>query len=474
MGSDGACVYLAMEHVDGPTLADVLGAGRTPGSTARGDAGRIAERWALGSPAGDLVACGIVERVGRAVAAMHTLGLHHRDIKPANILIDANGNPRIADFGVATLLKPDESTRQELLGTPDYLPPEDLRFRRTVDAARTDQWACGALLYELLTEQRPYGPGTRTQIVEAGEQGRVTDAIELRTDLSPELAAVVRKSMAPEPDARYPNLNALADDLARALAGRPTSVSPSSLLGRAIMAWRRHRLVASAALALLLVGAGITALLEGSPGEASPRYEIRCESVAPAMVRDRASSPDPSLVDLSKLPVGRLLPESGTAQVETGAALLLQIEPADAAATNEPVWIYVVNRGTSGAIHVAVPTLGQPNPFSFPPDRTSLRVPLGVLGGPAGRDDFLVVSTPQRSPYMDLLCAEAARGVALTSSDLAHAVRGLVRGRRDVLAADAPLPHTEAGAADWIWSAPLNEIRRNLGPDVQRWSITHD
>ena len=115
-----------------------------------------------GSPKPPPAAAGLVEIMARAIALAHQLGIVHRDLKPANVLLDANGRPKVADFGLAKILGSDGGLTKTsaVLGSPSYMAPEQAEG----DAARigptTDVYALGTILYELLTGRPPFRAAT--------------------------------------------------------------------------------------------------------------------------------------------------------------------------------------------------------------------------------------------------------------------------------------------------------------------------
>nr|WP_205615274.1 Stk1 family PASTA domain-containing Ser/Thr kinase [Streptomyces harenosi] len=141
-GTDGAYVYLAMEYVSGCTLRDVL-----------------RERGALQPRA----ALDILEPVLAALGAAHRAGFVHRDMKPENVLIGDDGRVKVADFGLVRAVDTVTDTTGAVLGTVSYLAPEQIE-QGTADP-RVDVYACGVVLYEMLTGARPHAGGTPAQVL---------------------------------------------------------------------------------------------------------------------------------------------------------------------------------------------------------------------------------------------------------------------------------------------------------------------
>lgn len=141
-GAQGAYVYLAMEYVAGCTLRDVL-----------------RERGALQPRA----ALDILEPVLAALGAAHRAGFVHRDMKPENVLIGDDGRVKVADFGLVRAVGTVTDTTGSLLGTVSYLAPEQIEHG-TADT-RSDVYACGVVLYEMLTGGKPHTGGTAAQVI---------------------------------------------------------------------------------------------------------------------------------------------------------------------------------------------------------------------------------------------------------------------------------------------------------------------
>ncbi len=141
-GAQGAYVYLAMEYVSGCTLRDVL-----------------RERGALQPRA----AFGILEPVLAALGAAHRAGFVHRDMKPENVLIGDDGRVKVADFGLVRAVNTVTSTTGAVLGTVSYLAPEQIEHG-TADP-RVDVYACGVVLYEMLTGGKPHEGDSAAQVL---------------------------------------------------------------------------------------------------------------------------------------------------------------------------------------------------------------------------------------------------------------------------------------------------------------------
>ncbi|WP_344573809.1 Stk1 family PASTA domain-containing Ser/Thr kinase [Streptomyces lunalinharesii] len=194
-GTDGTYVYLAMEYVAGCTLRDVL-----------------RERGALQPRA----ALDILEPILAALGAAHRAGLVHRDMKPENVLIGDDGRVKVADFGLVRAVDTHTTASTgSVLGTVSYLAPEQMEHG-TADA-RVDVYACGVVLYEMLTGSKPHTGGSAAQILYSHLHDDVTPPSELVPGLAPELDELVAAATARAPEQRPHDAVAL---LARARSAR--------------------------------------------------------------------------------------------------------------------------------------------------------------------------------------------------------------------------------------------------------------
>lgn len=268
VGEDDGRPFIAMEYVEGETLAELL-----------------ARRGRL--PAPEAATLGVQMCAG--LAAAHAAGLVHRDVKPQNLLLGADGVLKLGDFGIAAGHEGTQLTQAgTVLGTPGYLAPEQARGEQVTAAA--DVYAVGAVLYELLTGE----PARRTvSLADLGaEDGfRPPDLAARAPDAPPELVAAVTACLAVRPELRPPSAAGLARLLAP-LASEADTLLPADPARRAteILAprdvtssrrWSTRRLAAAAALvAAALAGLAIAVALT-SGGGSSPGPKARPRPVAP-------------------------------------------------------------------------------------------------------------------------------------------------------------------------------------------------
>ncbi|MGW5426790.1 Stk1 family PASTA domain-containing Ser/Thr kinase [Streptomyces sp. NPDC004059] len=195
-GTDGSYVYLAMEYVAGCTLRDVL-----------------RERGALQPRA----ALDILEPVLAALGAAHRAGFVHRDMKPENVLIGDDGRVKVADFGLVRSVDTQTSTTGAVLGTVSYLAPEQIE-QGTADP-RVDVYACGVVLYEMLTGGKPHSGDSPAQVLYKHIHEDVPPPSALVPGLPYELDEVVASATARNPDIRPHDAVALLAQVREARQG---------------------------------------------------------------------------------------------------------------------------------------------------------------------------------------------------------------------------------------------------------------
>ncbi|MEQ8850076.1 protein kinase [Botrimarina sp.] len=289
IGQERGVHFYAMQHIEGRSLAEAIaelrgGAGAAPSASpnattqALGDAppatpasGKAARRSApsqgesptaaptLGpnnrSSSYFRAAARMAADAADALQHAHELGVVHRDIKPSNLLIDTRGKVWVADFGLARMQTDLGVTATgDVVGTLRYMSPEQARGRADQVDGRTDVYALGATLYELLTLRPAHGGNDRRRLLDRLERTDPTPPRKLNPALPADLENIVMKAMEKDRDARYASAGDLRDDLRRYLEGLPTIARPPGVADR-VGKWmrRRRRMVATAAVASALV-----------------------------------------------------------------------------------------------------------------------------------------------------------------------------------------------------------------------------
>jgi serine/threonine-protein kinase len=208
--------YFAMEYVEGGSLERRLQSGPLPA----GEAAALAETLA------------------RALHAVHREGIVHRDLKPANVLLTKDGQPKVADFGLAKLLDTEASLLPSgaVVGTASYMAPEQAAGKGREVKATADVYALGAILYHMLTGRPPF---TGESVLDIIRQVIAREPKPLGLGRSDrDLEAICLRCLEKEPGRRYGSAEALADELRRYLEGKPTLARPRRWYERG---WRRVR-----------------------------------------------------------------------------------------------------------------------------------------------------------------------------------------------------------------------------------------
>jgi serine/threonine protein kinase len=205
-GKDGDTYYLAMEYVEGESLAAFLKRGTFTESDA----------------------ISVTRFTCRALVVAHAEGLVHRDIKPDNLMLTAKGELKLVDLGVAKRVDEDQSLTQtgQALGTPHYISPEQIRASKDIDG-RADIYSLGATMYHLVTGKPPFNGSSSAMVMSLHLYQPVEDPRVSVPELSEGFAFVLQKMMAKDPNDRYPDADAVDRDLYRLEIGEaPEATAP--------------------------------------------------------------------------------------------------------------------------------------------------------------------------------------------------------------------------------------------------------
>lgn len=188
--------------------------------------GSLAERIAQGPlPAPD--AAHILRRIGSALDRAHEKGIIHRDLKPGNILFDQYGEAYLADFGIVRLKEAGGTLTATggLVGTPAYMSPEQIQGK-ALDG-RTDIYALGIIVFEMLTGKKPYDADTPAMMLVKQITEPMPRVLEVNPDLPPGCEYVITRATAKEADGRFDKAGEMADTLASALQGQTFELPPT-------------------------------------------------------------------------------------------------------------------------------------------------------------------------------------------------------------------------------------------------------
>lgn len=285
--------FLSMAFINGETLAELLAQGPLSGR-------RAAE---------------IIAEAAEGLAAAHLRNVIHRDLKPHNILIDDEGCVRITDFGLARNVERAGSltTTGQIVGTPQYMPPEQALGRHDQVGPASDVYALGATLYCALVGRPPFDGAVAVEVLQRAALDEPVAPRILVPAVPRDLETICQKCLEKDPQNRYASGRELAEDLRRALRGETILARPIGWPGRLLRWCRRRPLVASLTLAVALLSVMLLVGLSAST------ILLRNEQRATAALLRDTSEANVKLVEANRLADARtveaLLAQAGRARL---------------------------------------------------------------------------------------------------------------------------------------------------------------
>jgi tRNA A-37 threonylcarbamoyl transferase component Bud32/tetratricopeptide (TPR) repeat protein len=200
VGEDGDLSYIAMEYIDGCSLEELISSRK---------------KLSLEETAS------LVEQVANALDTAHRKGVIHRDIKPANILIDQEGKPHLVDFGIARLSTSTMTQTNMIMGTPYYMSPEQIAGKKVDN--RSDIFALGGVLYEMLTGQKPFPGESITTVIYKIMNENPLPVRNFQKNLPEGLEPILQKALAKDPAARYQSCREMVNDIKKSISLAPAA-----------------------------------------------------------------------------------------------------------------------------------------------------------------------------------------------------------------------------------------------------------
>ena len=272
VGEQDGIPFIVMPYVEGQPLDALIAGARDRGERGLGRDGQSG--LGTSEQRGTFRVVELVETIARAIHHAHERGLVHRDLKPGNVIVRADGEPVVLDFGLVHADDAPAMTRSGLQpGTREYMAPEQVQPRGRVVDRRTDVWALGVILFECLTLERPFRGDSEHELFQSilAARPRPMRAIDKR--IPRDLEVVVATALAPEPERRYQTALELAEDLRRVRSFEPIHARRAGI-GLRVLRWCRREPWAAATLGIVLVALLVVALLFRDSATNLKRFDL--------------------------------------------------------------------------------------------------------------------------------------------------------------------------------------------------------
>ncbi|QGJ72217.1 Hypothetical protein PBC10988_39350 [Planctomycetales bacterium 10988] len=273
VGEVGPYLFYTMQFVCGGTLAQKLKSGPLPPT----EAARI------------------LLEIAKAIQFAHEHGVIHRDLKPSNILIESDGKPRVADFGLAKQIhsEDDFTVSGEILGTPSYMPPEQAQGQFSRVSVLSDLYALGAILYHMITGQPPFQGSDPVQTLFKVVHHDPVEPRQLEANIPADLETITLKCLAKSPESRYPSVAELIKELNRFLHGNPIHARPMTYYERTTRWLARNPALTSMGVSIvtvLLLGIIISLYFGNLAYSRSKRLQVINKELIVTEAKARASA----------------------------------------------------------------------------------------------------------------------------------------------------------------------------------------